>query len=100
MIEIKNIEEMNSKLRDKNLSANLIEDITQQLTIIQNEFPADNHCKVLIMEDYEVYDNNGLCVEIEEVIDGYIKQIYIIDNAGDGIVVYSPKARNIDEKQS
>ena len=100
MIEIKNIEEMNSKLKDKNLSANLIEDITQQLTIIQNEFSADNHCKVVIMVDYEVYDNNGLCVEIEEVIDGYIKQIYIIDNAGDGIVVYSPKERNIDEKQS
>lgn len=92
MKEIKNFKELKEKIEFGQLPYELMKDIVYQIYIFENEFdPTQIYSKsnkIIILDKDENYEINNLTCEIEEVICGYNKQIYILSDYGEGIIIY------------
>ena len=95
MIEIKTTQEALNQLDMDKHPKELIADVLIQTYIFDTCFDRDSQNKVLILEDGEIYETNGLIAELTELVGNYHKSLYIICDSGEGLIIYK-KLRGIE----
>lgn len=92
MKEIKNFKELKEKISFGELPYELMKDIVYQVYLFETEFdPTQIYSqsnKVVLLDEEEKYETPNLICEIEEEIAGYTKQVYILSDYGEGLIVY------------
>lgn len=92
MKEIKNFKELKEKISFGELPYELMKDIVYQVYLFETEFdPTQIYSKsnkVVLVDEDETYKTPNLVCEIEEEIAGYTKQVYILSDYGEGLIVY------------
>ena len=92
MKEIKNFKELKEKISFGELPYELMKDIVYQVYLFETEFdPTQIYSqsnKVVLLDEDEKYETPDLICEIEEEIAGYTKQVYILSDYGEGLIVY------------
>ncbi|MBR2430696.1 hypothetical protein IKB17_04470 [bacterium] len=92
MKEIKNFKELKEKISFGELPYELMKDIVYQVYLFETEFdPTQIYSqsnKVVLLDEDEKYETPNLICEIEEEIAGYTKQVYILSDYGEGLIVY------------
>ena len=92
MKEIKNFKELKEKVSFGELPYELMKDIVYQVYLFETEFdPTQIYSqsnKVVLLDEDEKYETPNLICEIEEEIAGYTKQVYILSDYGEGLIVY------------
>ena len=92
MKEIKNFKELKEKVEFGSLSEELMKDIVFQIYIFENYFEQGVVNKVVILEEDEDYPIPDLACELEETICNYNKQLFILSNSGEGLIVYKKQS--------
>ena len=75
-------------LQTNNLPTNVIKDILYNTYIFDTQYDDNNKNKIIILNENETYQVPDTLPEIEELIDGYIKTLYITSDYGEGIIIY------------
>ena len=92
MKEIRNFKELKEKVIFGELPYNVMKDVIMQIYIFSSEFdPTQSYSqnnKVVLLDSNEIYENINQCCELEEIIAGYKKQVFIQSDYGESIVVY------------
>ena len=92
MKEIKNFKELKEKVEFGSLSEELMKDIVFQIYIFENYFEQGAVNNVVILEEDEDYPIPDLVCELEETICNYNKQLFILSNSGEGLIVYKKQS--------
>ena len=88
MIKIKNTKEALQKLAEEDLSPDLLKDMLFQTYIFDTQFTGETLNEVVLINKNEKYQMPDLIPEIEEIIEGYKKTLYILGDSGEGLIVY------------
>ena len=94
MKEIQNFKELKEKVEFGSLGEELMKDIVFQLYIFENCFEEGAINKVVILEEDEDYPIPDLACELEETICNYNKQLFILSNSGEGLIVYKKQQKD------
>lgn len=90
MEEIKNFKELKEKIKFGVLPYEVMKDIIFQIYVFESEFENvnTNSNKIILLDSNENYDMQNLDCEVEEAIAGYLKQVYILSDYGEGVIIY------------
>ena len=88
MIKIKNTKEALQKLAEEDLSPDLLKDLLFQTYIFDTQFTGETLNEIVLVNKDETYKMPDLIPEIEEIIGGYKKTLFIICDSGEGLIVY------------
>ena len=90
MKEIKNFKELKEKIAFGELPYELMKDVVFQIYIFETEFENldTNSNKIILLDSNEDYDMQNLDCEVEKEIVGYLKQVYILSDYGESVVIY------------
>lgn len=88
MIKIKNTKEALQKLAKEDLSPNLLKDVLFQTYIFDTQFTGETLNEVVLINKDEKHQIPDLIPEIEEIIDGYKKTLFILCDTGESLIVY------------
>lgn len=92
MKEIQNFKELKEKVEFGSLGEELMKDIVFQLYIFEHYFEEGAKNKVVVLEEDENYPIPNLVCEFEETICNYNKQLFILSNSGEGLIVYKKQS--------
>ena len=92
MKEIKNFKDLKEKVEFGQLPYELMKDIVYQVYLFETEFdPTQIYSEsntVVLVDSNDTYETPNLICEIEEEIAGYLKQVYILSDYGEALIVY------------
>ena len=99
MIEIRNTQEAIDKLTLDTLPIDVLKDVLLQTFIFDTEFRdyQNSQNKVVILDSNEDYQIPDLIPEIDEVIEKTQKNLFILSDSGEGLVIYK-KLREIENE--
>jgi len=94
VIKIKNTKEALQKLAEEDLSPDLLKDLLFQTYIFDTQFTGETVNEIVLISKDEEYQMPDLIPEIEEVIDGYKKTLFILCDSGEGLIIYQELGGN------
>jgi len=88
MIEIKNVRDIREKLKLHEIDGELLIDLVRTIIIFESEFGDSQINKIVLLEDNEGYEEPHPYPEVDEMVGSYNKKIYIVNDSGEGVVIY------------
>ena len=70
------------------MSPDLLKDLLFQTYIFDTQFTGETLNEIVLVNKDETYKMPDLIPEIEEIIGGYKKTLFIICDSGEGLIVY------------
>ena len=96
MKKIQSFKELKEKIEFGELPYELMKDVVFQIYIFESEFDStySKNNAVVLVDENETYETSNLICEIEEEIAGYKKQVFILSDSGEGLIIYKKQKDN------